>query len=110
MGTTGYSIGPEPDDQIRPFYATGELRNYTAFSVPGVDALIEQQLGEIDANARVEIVHNLQRLILDSDPGLIWLHDGGWVAVLRPYVNGWRATTDSPHNYRYDPVWLAEHA
>jgi peptide/nickel transport system substrate-binding protein len=104
---SGYSIGPEPDDQIYDFYHSTGLRNYTSFGSPEIDAAIDAQQAELDVDARIELLHQLQRDIMDADPGLLWLHGNGIVATMIPPVNGWEMTPDSVHDYRFDQAWIA---
>ncbi|MCP3991203.1 MAG: ABC transporter substrate-binding protein [Actinomycetia bacterium] len=66
----------EADEWIRGQYSTGGGRNWTGYSDPVLDALIEEQLELTDVDARREKLFEIQRYILDNavPPIPIWTH------------------------------------
>lgn len=66
----------EADEWIRGQYSTGGGRNWTGYSDPVLDALIEEQLESVDVDARREKLHEIQRYILENavPPIPVWTH------------------------------------
>ena len=66
----------EADEWIRGQYSTDGGRNWTGYSDPDLDALIQEQLELTDVDERREKLFEIQRYILDNavPPLPIWTH------------------------------------
>jgi len=67
----GYGSGNDPDSVIGRSYVTGSTGNFSGYSNPEFDELREKQLAEPDPVKRAEIIHEMQRMLLDDAP-TIW--------------------------------------
>lgn len=98
----------EADEWIRGQYSTGGGRNWTGYSDPELDALIEEQLELTDVDERREKLFEIQRYILDNavPPIPIWTHIQR--KQMQPWVRNFNPP-GTPPSYGFkglDEAWL----
>jgi peptide/nickel transport system substrate-binding protein len=100
----------DPDRGLYAYFHTDGNANNTHFSNAQVDALLEQQRGEFDVEARKKIVHDLQTLLIDEAPQ-VWLISPGTDELARKRLHNYKQMQMGNQNsYReweycwYDPI------
>jgi peptide/nickel transport system substrate-binding protein len=70
----------EPDEWLRGQMGTGSSRNWYNISDPGLDVLLEEQLGILDPAARADKVMEIQRYALENvmNPIPVWTYLTQW--------------------------------
>ena len=101
-------VTDEPLEMIGTFVRIGGGRNYSKWSDPQIDALLDQQDGTLDPVRRKAIIQDLQRQALDRafTIPITWTPV---VAIARGYVKnqGDQLTAFHPAAwFRWDQVWL----
>ncbi|MGH2632807.1 MAG: ABC transporter substrate-binding protein [Tepidiformaceae bacterium] len=89
--TTLLLAGIYPDAQLYVYHHTGASANFGHFSVPALDAKLDQQRGMYDATARTALVKEIQRDIINA-PGPLWLGSRTQIHVASKRVHGISAT------------------
>ena len=79
--------------------------NYTCYSNPKVDELIEEGASEPDPERRREIYHEMQRLIYEDAPA-VFLYVPQEIEAASARVHNWEPSPDSRINLH--DVWLSE--
>lgn len=80
--------GPDPHHTyVRYFTSEGVFQNVAGLSSPELDDLILQGQTTTDPAARVEIYHQISRILLDESPW-VWLFRGFRTQVLVPELEG----------------------
>jgi len=101
-------VDAEPDAVLRLFNYTGASRNYNGYSNTEVDNLIDQQVQELDHNARVKITRDISKRLIEQ-PAWIQTANQEVIFAVYPFVRGFRVapagTTDAQDMTRY---WLAK--
>jgi len=95
----------EPDAWLRELYYTGGSRNYSGFSDPKVDALIDQQHTEFDAAKRKSLVKDIILYLIDHSPSIFVEHSSTLNGV-STRVQGFAAEGTRMNGRQYDEVWL----
>lgn len=83
----------DPDDFYRAQHGTDEVFNFTGYSNPSVDELLEQGLNTDDVEARREIYEQVNRQIVDDAP-YVYLYNPLEINVYRTNVQGYEARAD----------------
>jgi peptide/nickel transport system substrate-binding protein len=96
----------DPDVAFYENYVTGSLRNYTNYSNPEVDKLIDQQSTESNFEKRKKLVWQIERKLIEDDARPILFYNKA--AVCRePYVKGLTTMVNSIYNgNRFEDIWL----
>jgi peptide/nickel transport system substrate-binding protein len=105
-GNYGISPGmPDPDPWLTSCYRTGGSQNFTGFSDPRVDAMIDQQRTIFDETQRKAAVKDIIRYMIDHGPNTITA-TRYFLNAVSPKVQGFQ-----PEYYLngrlYQSVWLA---
>jgi peptide/nickel transport system substrate-binding protein len=87
LSTYYMRFGPDPD-AYREHFGTGQPRNFTGYSNPEVDALLEEALTYTDPEKRKEIYYQVQELILEDMPYIPLIAEGK-VTLVRKGWEGW---------------------
>jgi len=97
----------DPDSKLDPFFRTGASQNYSNFSDPEVDKLLEQQAVAVDPAQRAKLVQDIQRRIRDQAPIALMYNlmaqMGAWKEV-----RGYHPGVGLTNNQKLDTVWLAQ--
>ena len=96
----------DPDQMFYENYACGSDRNYTGFCDKDVDALIDRQSAEPDAQKRRQLVWEVERrLARDASRPIIFYTRAA--TCWRPRVKGLNLVVNSVFNgWRFEDVWL----
>jgi peptide/nickel transport system substrate-binding protein len=96
----------DPDAQFYENYACGALRNYTGYCNKSVDALIDRQSRETDANKRRRLVWEIETKLIEEDARPDILYVPG-ITCRQPYVKGLISMVNSIYNgSRMEDIWL----
>ncbi len=100
-----YAAGIDPNDYLRVFYASKGSRNYSKWSDPKLDELVERQSAETDPQKRQQLVFEAQRQILDSHvlPQLFAYYR--WEA-LKPHLKGLQTNARARYYYWSEDLWI----
>ncbi len=93
----------DPDDFYYAQHKTGEVFNFTGYSNPTVDELLEEGRIAEDFDTRYEIYEQVNQEIVDDAP-YIYLYNPGNIQAYRPGVNGYQARGDQ--TIRFHATWL----
>jgi peptide/nickel transport system substrate-binding protein len=93
----------DPDDYFYAQHHTDQVFNFTGYSNPDLDALLDQGRQELDQDARKQIYEQIQQILLDDLP-YIFLFTTANVNAWQPYVNGYAVRPDSAIVFK--GVWL----
>ena len=80
-----------------PLFETGSTQNYTGYSNPEYDALVEQAKTEPDAKKAMELMQQAEALMMEDYP-FIPVFFRSYPMMMQTYVKGWAR---SPLNYFY---------
>lgn len=83
----------DPDDYFYAQHHTGEVFNFTGYSNPELDELLDQGRRETNPERRFEIYAQVQRITIDDAP-YIYLYIPTVVHAWQPYVKGYRTRPD----------------
>lgn len=111
-GTLPLQIGgwladfPDPHNFVQPFlhsqgyYGGKRGANYAEWAKENVDPLIDQGIGELDSDKRVEIYKELQSIAHDQAID-VWLDQPYSARIQRDWVKGWYFNPMRPGQYFY---------
>ncbi|MGI8687220.1 MAG: ABC transporter substrate-binding protein [Thermomicrobiales bacterium] len=94
---------PDPENFLDVLFHTGSPRNYSNYSNPKVDALLDQANVEQNAAKRTDLYRQAQQQILD-DVAIIPIYHGTDYALVKPYVKGLSITAMGI--LRLETVWI----
>lgn len=94
---------PDPQNFLDVLFHTGSPRNYSNYSNPKVDALLDQANVEQNATKRADLYRQAQQQILD-DVAIIPLYHGTDYELVKPYVKGLSITAMGI--LRLETVWI----
>ncbi len=80
---------PDPSEVLAVYFYSPSIRNFTGYSNPEVDRLLERAQAEFNTDARISLYQAAQRMIVDDAPGLPLLHPQ-ISQLVKPYVRGYR--------------------
>jgi peptide/nickel transport system substrate-binding protein len=100
-----WNVLVDPDDFFYAQHRTGEVFNFTGYSNPSVDELLDQGRLEQDAEARREIYAQVNQQIVDDAP-YIYLYNPLNINAYKPYVQGYSARPDQA--IRFIETWLEQ--
>ena len=93
----------DPDDFYYAQHKTGEVFNFTGYSNPAVDELLEAGRVAEGFDIRYEIYEQINQEIVDDAP-YIYLYNPGNIQAYRPNVEGYTARGDQ--TIRFVRTWL----
>jgi peptide/nickel transport system substrate-binding protein len=93
----------DPDDFFYAQQKTGQIFNFTGYSNPDLDKLLDQGRQELDPNKRKAIYDQVQKILIDDLP-YIYLMTQGSVNAWQPYVKGYDVRPDSAISFK--STWL----
>lgn len=93
----------DPDDYYYAQHHTGEVFNFTGYSNPTVDELLEQGRRTQDFQARYDIYERINQIIVDEAP-YIYLYNPLNINAYKPYVKGYSARADQA--VKFVETWL----
>lgn len=93
----------DPDDFFFAQHRTGEVFNFTGYSNPSVDELLDQGRQTADFDERLEVYQEINRQIVD-DAVYIYIYNPLEINVYRPAVQGFHARPDQ--SIQFVETWL----
>ena len=103
MYICGWLGNIDPDDFFYAQHHTDEIYNFTGYSNPDVDELLDAGRVETDDAARKEIYNQVQKQIIDDAP-YVYLYNPDVVNAWQPYVRGYEALPSAA--IRFENTWL----
>ena len=98
----------DPDVAFYENYYTGSLRNYTGYSNPDVDKLIDEQSAESNNEKRKKLVWQIERKLIEDDARPILFYTKA-ANCRRPNVRGLTTMVNSIYNgNRFEDLWLEQ--
>ena len=94
--------GEEPEEAIRPYY--GANATYYRWGNREIHRLIDEQAKILDLKKRVEMVHQIQRLLLDDAPN-VFLYTPITHYGVQPWVKNYTVPINA-YDQRYEEIWL----
>jgi peptide/nickel transport system substrate-binding protein len=94
--------GEEPEEAIRPYY--GANATYYRWGNREIHRLIDEQAKILDLKKRVEMVHLIQRMLLDDAPN-IFLYTPIAHYGVQPWVKNYTVPINA-YDQRYEEIWL----
>ena len=94
--------GEEPEEAIRPYY--GANATYYRWGNREIHRLIDEQAKILDLKKRVEMVHLIQRMLLDDAPN-IFLYTPIVHYGVQPWVKNYTVPINA-YDQRYEEIWL----
>jgi peptide/nickel transport system substrate-binding protein len=94
--------GEEPEESLRPYF--GAHATYYRWGNTEVQRLIEEQAKVLEQAQRVEMIHTIQRLILDDAPNM-FLYTPIYHIGVQPWVKNYIVPTNL-YDQRYEVVWI----
>lgn len=82
---------PDPENFADVLFHTGTEYNHGHYSNPQVDALLEQTRIEQDADERILLYQEIERMIVQDAPALFLVHSLSYVLV-KPHIQGYALT------------------
>jgi peptide/nickel transport system substrate-binding protein len=103
MYICGWIGNIDPDDFFYAQHHTDQIFNFTGYSNPEVDAMLDAGRVETDEAARKEIYDQVQQMIIDEAP-YVYLYNPAIVQAWQPYVHGYSAIGTNAK--RFENTWL----
>jgi peptide/nickel transport system substrate-binding protein len=103
MYICGWIGNIDPDDFFYAQHHTDLFFNFTGYSNPEVDELLDAGRVETDEAARKEIYDQVQKMIIDDAP-YVYLYNPAIVQAWRPGVHGYSALGTNAK--RFENTWL----
>jgi oligopeptide transport system substrate-binding protein len=94
---------PDPENFLDVLFHTGSPRNYSNYSNPKVDALLDQANVEQDPTKRADLYRQVQQQVLDDVAAIPIYHSTDYQLV-KPYVKG--LTITAMGILRLETVWI----
>lgn len=96
----------DPDDFYYAQHHTGEVFNFTGYSNPTVDQLLDDARVLPDFEARKELYEQVNQLIVDEAP-YIYLYNPLQMHAYKPWVQGFATRADQ--SVRFHETWMEDH-
>ncbi|NLG65386.1 MAG: ABC transporter substrate-binding protein [Actinobacteria bacterium] len=96
----------DPDDFFYAQHRTGEVFNFTGYSNPTVDELLDEGRVLADFDQRFTIYEQVNQHIVDEAP-YIYLYNPLQIHAYAPYVQGFQTRADQ--SVRFHETWLEDH-
>lgn len=96
----------DPDDFYYAQHHTGEVFNFTGYSNPTVDQLLDDARVLPDPAARKELYQQANQAIVDDAP-YIYLYNPLQIHAYKPWVQGFATRADQ--SVRFHETWLEDH-
>lgn len=93
----------DPDDWFYAQHYTGQIFNFTGYTNPELDTLLDQGRKEFDPEARKLIYDQVSQILIDDLP-YIFLYTTAPVNAWQPYVQGYSVRSDSTIVFK--TTWL----
>ncbi len=96
----------DPNDFFYAQHHTGEVFNFTGYSNPSVDELLDEARLIGDFDARYELYEQVNQMIVD-DAAYIYMYNPLQIHAYKPYVHGFQTRSDQ--SVRFHETWMEDH-
>jgi len=96
----------DPDDFYYAQHHTGEVFNFTGYTNPSVDELLEDARVLPSYEERYPLYEQVNQMIVDDAP-YIYLYNPLQIHAYKPYVQGFETRADQ--SVRFHETWLEDH-
>jgi ABC-type transport system substrate-binding protein len=94
--------GEEPEESLRPYF--GANATYYRWGHKELHRLIDAQAKILDQARRVEMIHQIQRMILDDAPQM-FLYTQIYHVGVQPWVRNCTVPINA-YDQRYEAIWV----
>ena len=94
--------GEEPEESLRPYF--GVNATYYRWGNKEIQRLIDEQAKVLDQARRVEMIHRIQRLLLDDAPN-VFLYTPIAHYGVQPWVKNYIVPANA-YDQRYEEIWI----
>jgi peptide/nickel transport system substrate-binding protein len=94
--------GEEPEESLRPYF--GANATYYRWGNKEIHRLIEEQARVLDQARRLEMIHRIQRLVLDDAPN-VFLYTPIAHYGVQPWVKNYIVPINA-YDQRYEEIWI----
>jgi peptide/nickel transport system substrate-binding protein len=95
--------GEEPEESLRPYF--GANATYYRWGNTAVHRLVDEQAKVLDQRQRVEMIHTIQRMILEDAPNM-FLYTSIYHIGVQPWVKNYTVPVNL-YDQRYEEIWIA---
>jgi oligopeptide transport system substrate-binding protein len=83
---------PDPENFADFIFHTGSEQNFSGYSNPELDTLLEDARSMTDIEARLALYQEIEQTIIDDMPVVFLAHSRPYYLVTKPYVNGYQTS------------------
>jgi peptide/nickel transport system substrate-binding protein len=94
--------GEEPEESLRPYY--GATATYYRWGNKEIHRLIDEQATVLDQAKRVELIHTIQRMLLDDAPNG-FLYTPIYHVGVQPWVRNYTVPVNA-YDQRHEEIWI----
>jgi peptide/nickel transport system substrate-binding protein len=94
--------GEEPEESLRPYF--GATSTYYRWGNKEIHGLIDEQAKILDPAKRVELIHKIQRLVLEDAPN-VFLYTAIYHIGVQPWVKNYTVPVNA-YDQRYEEIWI----
>jgi peptide/nickel transport system substrate-binding protein len=94
--------GEEPEESLRPYF--GATSTYYRWGNKEIHGLIDEQAKILDPAKRVELIHKIQRLVLEDAPN-VFLYTSIYHVGVQPWVKNYVVPVNA-YDQRYEEIWI----
>lgn len=94
--------GEEPEESIRPYF--GPNATYYRWGNKEIHRLLDEQSAILDPAKRVEVIHTIQRLLLDDVPN-VFLYTPIYHVGIQPWVKNYTVPINA-YDQRMEEAWI----
>lgn len=82
---------PDPENFADILFHTGSAQNFSGYTDPALDAMLEQARGMEDPAERLALYGRIEQTIVDQAPALFLQHASVYYTLVKPYILGYAA-------------------
>jgi peptide/nickel transport system substrate-binding protein len=94
--------GEEPEESLRPYF--GANATYYRWGNKEIHRLIDEQAKVLEQAQRVEMIHTIQRLLLEEAPN-VFLYTQIYHVGVQPWVKNYIVPVNA-YDQRYEEIWI----
>jgi peptide/nickel transport system substrate-binding protein len=94
--------GEEPEESLRPYF--GANATYYRWGNKEIHRLIDEQAKILDQAKRVEMIHKIQRMLLEDAPQM-FLYTSIYHVGVQPWVQNYTVPLNA-YDQRYEAIWI----
>jgi peptide/nickel transport system substrate-binding protein len=94
--------GEEPEESLRPYF--GATSTYYRWGNKEIHGLIDEQAKILDPARRVELIHKIQRLVLEDAPN-VFLYTSIYHVGVQPWVKNYVVPVNA-YDQRFEEIWI----